>query len=557
MDRLIESFSRTHARALAALFVLSLAFFLPGQFTLQPMDRDEPRFAQASRQMLETGDYVDIRFQDEARHKKPVGIYWLQSGAVKTAEALGFANAQDVIGFYRIPSLIGAIVAVWLTYWTGLAFLSRGGALLAAAVMAGSILLGVESRLAKTDAVLLATVVAAMGALARVYFAYVSPDVIKPPRLGVALVFWFAIGIGVLIKGPITPLIPLITVLIISWREGTLRWAKPLRPWLGLAIVLAIALPWLVAIAVKSGGAFFTESVGKDMLGKVGGVAEKHWGPPGAYVLAFWATFWPAAPLVALTGWFWWSDRKDDAVVFLLAWIVPMWLVLEAMPTKLPHYVLPLFPAVAILTVMAIERRAVPIDGWRLPVSALLALLIPLGLLIGAPVAYWMLDKALPLAAMPLLGMATVLSALAARALRQADAKTALVWGVIAAIPLSMAGFRFVVPEFKAINLSRRLADVAATAGCQSPRFATAGYREPSLVFLTATDLAMVQGAEVPAFLYGAGGDCRIAFVESREEAQFSGMLPPDMTDHRLLGRVKGVNINGGRNLDIGVWIKR
>jgi 4-amino-4-deoxy-L-arabinose transferase-like glycosyltransferase len=60
--------------------LLSLAFFVPGQFTLQPMDRDEPRFAQASKQMLETGDFVDIRFQDEARHKKPVGIYWLQSG---------------------------------------------------------------------------------------------------------------------------------------------------------------------------------------------------------------------------------------------------------------------------------------------------------------------------------------------------------------------------------------------------------------------------------------------------------------------------------------------
>jgi 4-amino-4-deoxy-L-arabinose transferase-like glycosyltransferase len=74
-----------------------------------------------------------------------------------------------------------------------------------------------------------------------------------------------------------------------------------------------------------------------------------------------------------------------------------MWLVLEAMPTKLPHYVLPLLPAVAILTVMAIERNAhVPIDGWRLPVSAALMLLIPLGLLIGAPVAFWMLDGRCP-----------------------------------------------------------------------------------------------------------------------------------------------------------------
>lgn len=557
VERSIAALSRSHARALAALFVLALAFFIPGQFTLQPMDRDEPRFAQASKQMLETGDFVDIRFQDEARHKKPVGIYWLQSAAVTLAAKAGFADAQSVIGYYRIPSLIGAILAVWLTYWAALAFLSRPGALLAGGLMVAAILLGVEARLAKTDAVLTATVVAAMGALARVYFAHVAPDSQRPPGLANALTFWIAIGIGVLIKGPITPLIPLIVYLVIAVRERTLRWAAPLRPGMGLAIVLAIALPWLIAIAVKSGGAFFAESVGKDMLGKVGGVAEKHWGPPGAYFLAFWATFWPGAPLVALTGWFWWKERRDDAVVFLLAWIVPMWLVLEAMPTKLPHYVLPLFPAIAILVGLAIERQAVPQGGWRRPVSALLMLLIPLGLTIGAPAAFWFYDKALPLAAMPLLGLATVIAAIAARALWQGRARVGIVLGLVAALPLSVAAFRFGVPQLEAINLSRRLADTAKTAGCPAPEFATAGYREPSLVFLTATNLKMIAGGEVPGFLYAPGEACRIAFVEERERAGFEAMLAPNMTGHRLIGRVRGLNINGGRNLDIAVWMKR
>ena len=74
--------------------------------------------------MLETGEYVDIRFQDEVRYKKPVGIYWLQAAVVKTAEALGVPNARQTIWLYRIPSLIGAIGAVLLTYWTALAFVS-------------------------------------------------------------------------------------------------------------------------------------------------------------------------------------------------------------------------------------------------------------------------------------------------------------------------------------------------------------------------------------------------------------------------------------------------
>ena len=64
----------------ALLALLCLAIFLPGLASVPPLDRDEPRFAEASRQMLESGDFVNIRFQDEPRLKKPVGIYWLQVG---------------------------------------------------------------------------------------------------------------------------------------------------------------------------------------------------------------------------------------------------------------------------------------------------------------------------------------------------------------------------------------------------------------------------------------------------------------------------------------------
>src|SRR5688500_13734694 len=85
---------RSHARLCAVLVLLSLACFLPGFTSLQPMDRDEPRYAQASKQMLETGDLVDIRFQVEARHKKPVGIYWMQSAAVAAGQALGVPEAR-------------------------------------------------------------------------------------------------------------------------------------------------------------------------------------------------------------------------------------------------------------------------------------------------------------------------------------------------------------------------------------------------------------------------------------------------------------------------------
>ena len=100
-------------RPLAVLLFLCFVAWLPGFFTLPPLDRDESRFAQASKQMLETGDFVDIRLGEEVRYAKPAGIYWMQ--AVTTA-ALG-QGARDRIWTYRVPSLLGALAAVAGTFW--------------------------------------------------------------------------------------------------------------------------------------------------------------------------------------------------------------------------------------------------------------------------------------------------------------------------------------------------------------------------------------------------------------------------------------------------------
>ena len=83
-------------RPLVSLLFLCFLAAMPGFFSLPPLDRDESRFAQATKQMLESGQYVDIRFQNEVRYKKPVGIYWLQALAVKAGEA-----ACGIIGSFR------------------------------------------------------------------------------------------------------------------------------------------------------------------------------------------------------------------------------------------------------------------------------------------------------------------------------------------------------------------------------------------------------------------------------------------------------------------------
>ena len=306
--------------------------------------------------MVETGDFVDIRFQDDVRYKKPVGIYWLQAAVVETASKLGLQRAQVRIWLYRIPSLIGAIGAVLLTYWTALAFVTRRGAMLAALIMCSSVVLGVEARLAKTDAMLLLTVVAAMGAMARVYLSWQrGEDPAHPPWTWPAI-FWTALAGGILLKGPLILMFVGLTIVALAILDRTAAWLWRLRPVWGLTWLLVLVLPWFIAIFWRAGDTFFVDSLGGDMLSKLA-AQESHGAPPGTYLLLFWVTFWPGAALAGLAAPAVWRARREPGAQYLLAWLMPSWIVFELVLTKLPHYVLPLYPAIAILTVGALERR--------------------------------------------------------------------------------------------------------------------------------------------------------------------------------------------------------
>lgn len=542
---------RSHGRACALLLLVAAALFAPGFASLPPMDRDEPRFAQATRQMLETGDAVAIRFQGEARNKKPVGIYWMQAAVVEAAEAMGVPAARATIALYRIPSLAGAVLAVLLTYAAGVAFTTRRAAFVAAVLLASTILLGVEARLAKTDAVVAATVAAAMAVLARAWFNRDEPGF----RLGwgAVLAFWVAIGVGILVKGPITPAVPLLAAVILAWSDGSAGWLRRLRPWTGLLVVLVVVLPWFVAIGLKTGGAFFSEAVGQDMLAKVGSGQEAHGAPPGTYLAAFLATGWPLAPFLLLALPFAWRLRRDPGVLFCLAWAIPMWLVFEAVPTKLPHYVLPLYPALALLVGLAAERQALALSGWapRLVMGWLPALALVLLAVVGVGLARF--EGVVPVVAVLLLLAALGFAVLAWVKAMAAETGSAALAATATAILVAWGVYAAAVPLVSIVRISPRLAAAAMAAPCSPTGYATAGYREPSLVFLTRTDLAMTDGPGAAHFL--EGGACRIAFVEKRLEEAFIATTIQDGRAPRLLSRVDGVNLNGGRRLDIGVYL--
>ncbi|MEI8395809.1 MAG: glycosyltransferase family 39 protein [Rhodospirillaceae bacterium] len=510
------------------LIALCLLLYLPGFFSLPPFDRDEARFAQASRQMIESGDFITIHFQDQARLKKPVGIYWLQSASARVFGA-------SEIWSYRVPSLIGAVIAVLGTAALGCLLFGPNIGFAGAAMLAGCVLLGVEARLAKTDAVLLAALVIAQLALARIWLA-------RTTGWAAPVLFWLATGIGILIKGPIAPLFSAFTIAGLCLYDRRTDWLKHLRPLTGLAIVTALVLPWLIAIMIKTGGTFFSESIGHDLIDKVTSGQESKGFPPGFYLFTFQASFFPfALPALLAIPWTW-ANRRDPAVYFCLVWIVPAWILFEIVPTKLPHYILPCFPAIALLTARAAEDRSRPgLFCGAVGLAGAAALV-----LIGGGVALpplldghiLMLPLILTLPMLGCFGAGLIL-------LRRSRPPAAFVAALAGSVLLSVVSYQLVLPQLEQLWLNRLIAArVAEHRPCPHTTVASAGYAEPGLVFLLGTRTRLGGGNDAARHLQN-DPECGLSLVQNTEEplfrAQLNGLtvLP--------LATVEGVNYSNGK----------
>jgi 4-amino-4-deoxy-L-arabinose transferase-like glycosyltransferase len=541
----------SHRRAAALLVLVSLLTFLPGFFQIPPVDRDESYFAQATKQMLETGNYVDIRYQNNVRYRKPIGIYWLQAGVVRAAQALGVPAAREKIWLYRVPSLLGALGAVLATFWCALAFVSRRAAVLAGLMMAGSVLLGVEARLAETDAVLLFTIVLAMGALAR---AYMLPRKLSGAgdavRLDwrVAALFWTALAAGILDKGPVNLMVVGLAALTLSIIERSGRWLKALRPLAGMAWMILLVLPWFVAIYWRAGNAFLVDSVGHDMLAKIGGGQETHGEPPGYYIILFFVTFFPGSALAPAAVPAIWSMRRQLAMRFLLAWLVPSWIVFELVPTKLPHYVLPLYPAIAMLLATIIDKNQLSTRPslQRVTILWFLAPVVLSSVAIGVAIA---LSRGLEPLSWPFLAGGIVCGLVAWRVYAVDGAERSLLRMFAAAILGAIGIYGIVLPSLAPAFPSVALASVVRGASCPHPVAASVGYQEPSLVFLAGTATRLTDPSSAADFLRQGG--CRLAFVDANDQKAFARRAEAIGLHYRAGPTIKGFNISNGQKVTI------
>lgn len=547
-----------------ALTLLCAILIVPGVIRLPATDRDEARFAQATRQMLESGDYVTIRFQDELRAKKPPGTHWLQAAAVSALRAVEANN----IATYRIPSAISAWLSVLVTWIGGSRLVGRRGGFLAAVFMACSLLLNAEANLATADAPLLFLTTSAM-----ICLGLVSRQALLQVRtpLWIAILFWTVTGLGMLIKGPVTPAIVTCCAFglfvqsawqTISghnrafWRRQITIFGR-LRVWLGLPIVAAIVAPWTLAVQKATDGVFLQKAWNEDLWAKLLGGEESHGFPPGFHVLLLPLLFWPASMWGAWAIREGWRRRMYPTEGFLLAWLVPAWIVFEMVPTKLPHYVLPLYPALALLTGRAISRSLC--RGSARPSGARIGFWLwgaistaMVSALVGG--LRWLGLTGIDLTAMAGVGIVAIgltwWGVRAALITQTMQAVTALTLAAVLLLPFTKGvGLPGAGGLWPTVSLQNAIG--TKRLGEEKP-VAFVGFHEPSAVLAFGTGTLLLTPQRAAESL--AQRVCSRVVVEGRQQDAFVHAAEAMDLQIEKTEEVMGWNVSKGHSVRLGIW---
>lgn len=523
--RMERTFYRHKDLVAVVWFVLALGMYLAGNGSHGLWDRDEPRYAVATREMIRSGDWIVPRFNGDLRPDKPPLIYWLMSVPMRTLGPPEFAARF-------VSSLAGAGVVVLVFLISMRTGCSVRGASVASCVAALSALHLLISKAATTDAVLSLTVCAAMLLhwQQRLRFSW-----------GRHLGFWAVLGVSALVKGPPGPMI--VGLAVVGgwvWRrlaEG--GWFRGIvaesdfhshlelgemphmsmrsermrnfsadhlaRTLAGIALFLAVTLPWAVAVWLRTDGEFFFGEDGairKHVVQRAAAPMEGHGGPfllaLPYYVPVLILGLLPMTPL-AVVGLRWsWSRLPRPEMRYLWAWFAPSFLAFTLAGTKLPHYVAPLVPPLAIMAghwwtayAQAGDARLVGpgLFWWRLggvfawAMAGVALLVVPVALLADRLIDSFELPSQLLAAGLPpavVLAAAGVAGGVAWVGRRPGAALRA--WGFGMAIGLLVA-MKWTLPHLEPLRPSRAAMAWIEEFAPTSIEVMAAEYREPSLVF--------------------------------------------------------------------------
>ena len=355
-----ESPSRRSPRSLLlVLFICAAAgLYLIRNGSVALWDRDEPRYAQTSRQMLQSGDWVVPHYLDLVRTAKPVFIYWCQASAMSVFGDNAFAA--------RLPSAVSTILLLCILAVVLWRRIGPERTAFTVFVLGSSTLVIVEAKFCITDAVLLLWATIAQLCLFAIWRGNRSWRVV--------LTMSIAVGLTGLTKGPIVLGFLAMTVLTLGAlrlfdhrfpaRLGELPLPHRARSTVtdqitksvvAVSVVAGIMLPWMLMVYHREPN-FFQKQVGHEFLERMVEPLEQHSGPPGYYLLTLFATFFPWTLFLPMAIGLGFRHRNDPCSRFALAAVIGPWIILECWRTKLPHYALPVYPPLAYLVADAIVR---------------------------------------------------------------------------------------------------------------------------------------------------------------------------------------------------------
>lgn len=457
-------------RAPWLLIALVLAVLLPGTATLPLVDRDEPRFATATREMMERHDWVVPTFNGRERFDKPVLTYWLMR--------VGYGIFGVGEFGARVHAIAATLALVLVTWWIGRRWFGEVVGLYAGAILASCLQVFIHGRLALADMPMVACVLIACAALKELLGSPPHPAFRTPA-------WWWlygALGLGFLAKGPIVFAVPVLGLLIfrfILFRQPV-SWSR-LQILPGLMLTLVIMALWGIPALIVTEGRFWQVGMGEHVVQR----GFERFNNRG-YSPFFYLGTAPLSlfPWIGLVGFLPWIIRRnwDGRTAWLVSWIVATYLIFTAYATQLPHYVLPAFPALALLLghIFVSDRTAWP----RAAVRASWAFVGVVGLVLLSATALVLLVELPPDAEMLRGAFGGALLVLLGLLLGLAGVLVARIGAGVLALLLVGIGASWMGRSLHQTSLTAASAtwvkDLPTGARCWG-----AGFSEPSLVFYT------------------------------------------------------------------------
>jgi len=507
--------SRSLAKQLAHPFFLTLlcaGLYLPGLGVPSLWDIDEGHNAQAAREMLEAGTWITPTFNYQLRVDKPALLYWLQMCGYLT---LGIDEFSA-----RLPSALAALLTVLLTYALGRRCFDPATALLGAVVLASSLLFSGSAHFANPDALLNACNVLTF------LLVWIGLQAGHSRWLG-----WVGVstGLGFLAKGPVALVLPAAVVLLFLLWTQQLRRLLSVRLLQGFFLFALVAVPWFALVGSETKGEYLRGFFLKHNRDRFLNPMEGHSGPfvyhVGSLLFGFlpWSVFLGPALWCAWKEWRRGRAASQDApcpetagqtgnglatatayslmtapltaLKFLLCWIAVYFVFFSISRTKLPNYILPLYPAVALLTawfLQAWRRGELVVPRWLISLSLACWALVGVGTSVGLLTASGVIElsllrgRSLPgLEVGVFLGLLPVLGAGAAWLCWQRDATVSM----FGALAVSAALFVLSLMTWGAAALDAHkaprslVAQVDAKQLHREVRIGCYGWYQPSLVF--------------------------------------------------------------------------